>query len=174
MRCYSFTNFYLSSIQHPIQAGHARDAMWLQAMKTGAPEKYNLLKEWAADHKTQICLNGGDCDSLGELYLFLNDSRNEYPFDFFRESHGALNSALTAITVILPEKIYEAKAALMPSIRRERCAKTIESAYIELKTRYEKFPYSKEAWCQFERDFGKLSHWDCMLIDELSKYGMAK
>ncbi len=104
MRAYFFGNFYLSSIQQGIQAQHCTAEMFV---KYGAYKNaYDVLHQWAYEHKTSILLNGGDQEALVELWHLLRDEDNPYPWAKFEESKGALNEALTCVGIILPEEIY--------------------------------------------------------------------
>jgi hypothetical protein len=62
--------------------------------------------EWATDHKTTILLNGGMQSDLRDIISHFQKQDNPYPWEYFRESHDALNAALTNVSIVLPEKIY--------------------------------------------------------------------
>jgi len=64
-----------------------------------------MLWEWALNHKTMICLNGGmNCD-LNDTMELMKDNNN-YPWSYFKESEEALNNILTNIAIVLPKKIF--------------------------------------------------------------------
>lgn len=110
MRAYFFTNMYLSSIQHGIQAAHA-----LSEMYSKYDREFNegrTLHNWGATHKTIIILNGGGSYELNELCEFFYSVSNGYPWAFFTESEFSLNGALTCVGVILPERIYKTAEAV--------------------------------------------------------------
>ncbi len=106
MRCYSFTNYYLSDIQKGIQSGHSNVELSLLSKEQGV----DLFFEWAKNHKTVIILNGGNQAQLQTIYSQLIDlSQNgmNLPFAKFHEDEQSLNGALTSISIIVPEVIYE-------------------------------------------------------------------
>lgn len=97
MRLYSFVNMYLSGPHIGIQTAHAVAELFL---------KYHNNKDlalWAEDHKTIICLNGGD--SINMMTNLLDIEKMDYPCAPFFEK--GLSDALTAYAVILPEIIYK-------------------------------------------------------------------
>lgn len=104
-RCYTFGNMYLSSIQQGVQAAHAITEMFV---KQYAGSKNNsALIEWAAHHKTMVCLNGGMERDLKELAEIFGHSSNPYPWAKFVESDDALGGALTCVAIIVPSTIYD-------------------------------------------------------------------
>lgn len=105
MRCYHFSNMYLSSIQQGIQSAHAQMELFIK-YKNKTPEK-DILFDWAENHKTMIVLNGGYLSTMVEAVHFFNTPKNPYPFSTFYESEDALGGILTNIAIILPEKIYK-------------------------------------------------------------------
>ena len=71
MRCYTFGNFYFSSIQQGIQAAHSQ----MELFNKYIPHNFNdnrvadipqidMLWDWSNNHKTTICLNGGMTSDL--------------------------------------------------------------------------------------------------------------
>lgn len=111
MRIYTFTHFILSPIQQGIQASHAKDEMAAQ-FSNGKDEASLMYQDWLKNHKTHIALNGGNTQTLSELYAFLLDEENPYPWTRFREDDETLGGLMTSVAIVLPEKIYEASAAL--------------------------------------------------------------
>lgn len=120
-RCYTFNNFYLQGIQAGIQAAHSVTEMFAKAEYNkgnaiGDEEKnkadliQDTLYEWANNHKTMIVLNGGMQQDLHAL----NDQLVEIVYDLalpyatFRESQEALNGAMTSISVVVPDCLYNA------------------------------------------------------------------
>lgn len=111
MRCYHLCNMYLSPIQQGIQAAHAQMELFV---------KYNLhceegeqLYDWAENHKTMICLNGGFLSHMEDLKDFLDTiNTNTYPWSTFYEAEESLGGMLTNIAIVLPERIYECMAVL--------------------------------------------------------------
>jgi len=101
MRFYSAGNMYLSSIQQGIQAAHCVGEMALRIVGN----KY--VSEWLTEHKTLICVNGGNNAALFELHTLFTDARNPgYPVAHFREDEASLGGMLTSVGIIVPEKIY--------------------------------------------------------------------
>lgn len=112
-RCYHFGNFYLSSIQQGIQSAHAQ----MELFNKYCPNIYNdnsvtdtpaidMLFTWSTQHKTMICLSGGDNASLTEIANTLLCEDNIYPTAIFRESIDALNGVLTNVAIVLPLRIF--------------------------------------------------------------------
>ena len=66
----------------------------------------NLLWDWADRDKTVIVLNGGYQSSLQELCEKLKPLSGTYPWASFCEEQEALNGAMTAVAVVLPEYMY--------------------------------------------------------------------
>lgn len=125
MRAYFFGNFYLSSIQQGIQAGHCLGEMvvgygckpitppyfeFRQNVEIHAPQA-NMLATFLASHKTFILLNGGMQSDLQELAMFFKrgelDYDNMFPYGYFNEEKDALNESMTCVGIVLPKRIYE-------------------------------------------------------------------
>lgn len=112
MRFYSFTNFYLSSIQQGIQPGHAAVELFVKYGRVppnsrGTEWKKNeMLYDWAANHKTFICLNGGNHKGISDIAKFFDDKRNPCPFAVFYEDQQSLGGLMTSVGIVIPEKIY--------------------------------------------------------------------
>ncbi len=103
MRGYFFGNFYLSSIQQGIQATHALARMFSKYRFDNAVLP---IYDWVENHETLILLNGGDALALEDMTYVFNTDDNPYSWGYFNESKDALNSAITSVGIILPEKIY--------------------------------------------------------------------
>ena len=81
MRAYYFGNFYLSSIQQGIQAGHVTHELFVKYPDRHIPASQgDRLWEWAEHHKTMILLNGGMASRLMDTEHFLKDEDNPYPW----------------------------------------------------------------------------------------------
>ena len=111
MRYYGFTNMYLSSIQVGIQNAHClvnigREYDDTELTLSGVPA-YVDYADWADNHKTMICLNGGNQADLQELGHFFEDESNPYAWSCFYEDEQSLNGCLTCVGIILSERIYE-------------------------------------------------------------------
>lgn len=98
---------YMGGIHAGIQTAHAISAMW-RSYLPGDPvsSKLSQIKDWEDNHQTIICLSGGDHAALGDLLRLMEDETNPYPWCEFHESDAALNGALTAIVIVLPDKLY--------------------------------------------------------------------
>jgi hypothetical protein len=114
LRLYVFTNFYLSSIQHGIQAAHVCTEL-TSKYRMKKSRAALMLKSWEERDKTIIMLNGGMEKDLRESYNrieHLDNSRGmQYPFVCFFEEAGALHKlpAMTAWGIVLPRTVYLAK-----------------------------------------------------------------
>lgn len=109
LRCYTFTNYYLSPIQQGIQSAHSTVELFNKyLLKEGWVDGMaEQIKEWATEWKTMICLNGGNSYEVHNIYYFLNSlANNPYPFALFYESEEALNGMITSVAIILPERIF--------------------------------------------------------------------
>ena len=117
MRCYHFGNMYLSSIQQGIQSAHGQMELFNkyvpQTDEDAVPDElFTQLFDWSQNHKTMICLNAGDLYSMNEVYNFVNNSNNPYPYAKFNESADAMDGLMTNIAMVLPPKIYEVSKLL--------------------------------------------------------------
>lgn len=92
---------YLSSIQQGIQAAHCVAEM---LMKPFSEQRYQI-QDWALNHKTLVCLNGGNNASLTDLYNQLVGNP-KYPVAKFHEDEQSMDSMLTCVGIIVPEEIY--------------------------------------------------------------------
>lgn len=113
LRAYAFTNFYLSSIQHGIQAFHALHEMFVEYKPT---KKYDpaseMLYDWATYHKTMITLNGGNLDGLRKVWELVNNFGVDFPmvpFACFHEDMQSLGGIMTCVIIVLPASIYNAQ-----------------------------------------------------------------
>lgn len=109
LRCYTFTHFILSSIQQGIQSGHAsmelvNKYMVHEGWINGFAEQVN---DWIKNHKTMICLHGGNSATLEELLDFLQDENNPFPVTAFYEDEQTAKGLMTSVAIILPARIFE-------------------------------------------------------------------
>ena len=115
MRFYGFGNYYLSSLQQGLQAGHTISELFVKytpkqsGMTTGG---LHSIYTWARNHKTMVLLNGGNSKDLQNLYEFLESTCGQFPFAKFHEDEQSLNCALTYVGIILPSYIYDTAAAI--------------------------------------------------------------
>lgn len=112
MRLYSFTHSYLSDIQRGIQTAHLVGDMCCPKVYSNGID--NKAVEWAMQDKTIIVLNGGNCDSLQNIYYNLNDlTRNKLlrPYQVtlseFFEDDPSMSGMQTAVGIILPDIVYD-------------------------------------------------------------------
>lgn len=118
LRLYSFVNFYLSSIQQGVQTGHAAVDLvrkykssnnpYLQSAQ--AENKIDMVAEWADDNKTFIILNGGNRQNMQSIEEIVKSS--DLPWVSFYEDEQSMGGMLTAVAVILPEFIFNARPVI--------------------------------------------------------------
>lgn len=121
MRCYHFSNMYLSSIQVGIQSAHAQMEMFVkynphnidfnpETVDPVFQKSIKMLYKWAEHHKTMICLNAGFNSEMLNIKEILGSEENPYPWAAFYESEEAIGGLLTNIAIVLPEEVYSVKA----------------------------------------------------------------
>ena len=115
LRCYTFTHWMLRPIQQGIQSGHASmELVNKYLLEKGWINGYaEQVNDWIANHKTIICLNGGNSASLKDLYTFLDISEaNPFPYVNFYEDEESAEGMMTSIAIILPARIFDGAQAL--------------------------------------------------------------
>lgn len=105
MRFYAVGNMYLSSIQQGIQAAHCVAEM-MASENTNRDTTLSII-DWVHDHKTIICLNGGNNKSLNDFYDLVRYQR-QFPVAKFHEDDDSMAGMLTCVGIIVPENIYGA------------------------------------------------------------------
>lgn len=112
MRAYSFTNYYLSTIAQGIQPAHAINDLHIKYADESTERA--ILLDWSKNHKTMICLSGGDYQGVLDCYAILARVAPELqlPYGEFHEDERSLGGLMTSCVVIVPEWIYE-NAALI-------------------------------------------------------------
>lgn len=115
MRYYSFTNYYLSSIQQGIQPAHCIADTFIKYADESRQRA--VLLDWAANHKTMICLNGGHAGGIREIYGQLEQFGEalQLPFCKFHEDEESLDSTMTCAGIVVPEYLYEAAQTIRES-----------------------------------------------------------
>ncbi|QEQ95012.1 hypothetical protein pEaSNUABM56_00236 [Erwinia phage pEa_SNUABM_56] len=103
-RLYSIVNQYISGIHAGIQTAHAVHELFVKYPQ-GTNSATNLLWDWAVQDKTIIVLEGGYQSNLERIFE-LAKAVKSLPSAKFHEEQAALNGALTAITIVLPEYMY--------------------------------------------------------------------
>lgn len=168
MRFYGFGNYYLSSLQQGLQAAHCVADMFMkyQYSEDDVPSRKEFLLEWAGLHKTMVLLNGGNSSELHDLYGFLNDYDNPYPYIKFHEDEQSLNCALTYVSIVLPEKIYKT-AALVRNV--PEAITSVNSLTTFLSNQKFSDIISNDIEDTFE-----ISEWEHELIKRLNTYSLAK
>lgn len=115
MRFYSAGNFYLSSIQQGIQAFHCLGEMIIKYGARKETDEAHDLNNWIQNHKTLICVNGGNNHALNEFYALLTrEDAGSYPVAKFHEDEISMGGMLTCVGIVLPERLYDA-VWVMPS-----------------------------------------------------------
>lgn len=110
MRLYTFTNFYLSSIQQGIQPLHlvGNMAVRYHSGMHSASIAAERFFEWAEFHKTVICLNGGAHEHIAttfnELQFF--EQALHLPVGDFHEDQMSLGGIRTCCGIVVPADIY--------------------------------------------------------------------
>ncbi len=102
---YCVVNQYIAGIHAGIQSAHAISEMFLDYSQR-RNKAGNLLWDWVDLYKTVSVLNGGYQSSLQDLCQKLKPLSGTYPWASFCEEQEALNGAMTAVAVVLPEYMY--------------------------------------------------------------------
>ena len=164
MRFYSFTNWMLRPIQQGIQPGHA--AVELFVKYTDPDDVHNptqeMLWDWARNHKTFVCLNGGNNTDIYELDRFMQSQENPYPYAPFYEDPDSLGGLMTSVGIVLSPRMYDASAAL----RRYRGQ---EPFFSENHTGWNAVVINDDN----ESNFYEFSDWEKEMIERLSSAGLA-
>lgn len=106
LRAYALVNQYIAGIHAGIQTAHA--LMEMSSKYDGfCGEEPEMFEEWRDHHKTIIVLNGGYQQRIYEIMELWK--KCDFPYAHFCEEPDALNGALTAAVIILPEYIYAHK-----------------------------------------------------------------
>lgn len=104
LRAYSIVNQYIAGIHAGIQTAHAIHEMFIKYPKA-KDKASNFLWDWAVKDKTIIVLNGGYQQNMFKLIKLMEDV-DTLPNSYFCEEEEALNGALTAAAIVLPEYMY--------------------------------------------------------------------
>lgn len=152
MRFYGFGNYYLSSLQQGLQAGHVVGDLAAASISKGkVTKKGKTYFKWADKHKTMVLLNGGNSAMLQDLFerfQVLEENGMKLPYAKFHEDEQSLGGALTYVGIVVKKRYYEAAALL----RRSSDPVAFKAEKVE-----------KEGWKQWEVD----------LISELNNYSLA-
>jgi hypothetical protein len=113
-RCYVFSHFMLGPMAKGIQTLHSTVELFNKYIPNPSNDhyvedlQYDILFDWSLNHKTVISLNPGVSGDMDDLVYFLMSIENPYPWADFHEDEYSLKGLRTAVSLILPEKIYEA------------------------------------------------------------------
>lgn len=132
MRYYTFTNFMLSSIQQGIQPAHCVHETFVKYEEIAGPAR-DALWDWARNHKTMICLNGGNAQGIRDAYqqvLTFGEVLN-LPYCKFLEDRDSLDCSMTCCGIVVPANIYEG-AAVIRSTRDSSVLAELQLAGIAL------------------------------------------
>lgn len=146
MRCYHLGNFYLSSIQQGIQAAHVQHDMAIKYLTADSPTESHACSaedgyvEWATNHKTMILLNGGMASHLLDFEAFLKSESHGYAWASFREEVDALNSTITSVGIVLPEKMYNGNREIARMISQEKFGVPFKIGATEAKVNRQRDP----------------------------------
>ena len=109
MRAYTFTNFMLNSVAQGIQPGHCLNDL-LRNYQRNRPEGIArvIAEDWADNHKTMICLNGGNHAGIKFVWERLQEIGEilQLPYAKFHEDEDTLGGLMTCCGIIVPEEIY--------------------------------------------------------------------
>ena len=166
MRFYSFTNAnYMSQLQLGLQTAHCVADMATKYLMQVDNEAYD---DWAVNHKTIIILNGGNCAMLNELYNFMDDGRNPYPYTKFNEDEQSLAGAITCVGVVLPEEVYETARLI-----RNRTLYRPDSIGTNVTFSAVGDPLENERLCNLCNFYNSRDQWHDELFVRLNSCGMA-
>lgn len=104
-RLYSIVNQYISGTHAGIQTAHAMHEMFIKHPPQGSRNADELVWQWAVSDKTIIVLDGGYQSNLERIFELMQGCRS-LPSAKFHEEQAALNGALTAVCIVLPEYMY--------------------------------------------------------------------
>lgn len=115
MRAYFFTNFYLNTISQGIQPAHCIVRMMMKYNHSDNPhwKAAQVLNDWAENHETMICLNGGAHQDIEEIHQKIEKLGLELnlPVGSFSEDQYSLGGIKTCCGIVVPERIYNLAAS---------------------------------------------------------------
>ena len=182
MRNYTFSHRMLSPIQQIIQAQHATVEMfniyvWDESYDTRTPptkDEYDCgwsLYNWSRKHKTHIACTAGGSKEIKELWEVILSDDNNYPFANFYEDEDSLESLMTSIAIVLPEKIYE----MASLFKQRRIIKNTGGTYSTFNTH--SFIWSKEEineYSELMSQYGKFNDFEQWLVENLGNYPLVR
>jgi len=171
LRFYSFTNWMLRPIQQGIQPGHAAVDLFVKYSLYGkttadiiGERQREMLYDWATNWKTFICLNGGNNESVEEIYAFLHDEQNPYPYAPFHEDEASAAGMMTTVGIVLPERIFSTASLL----RRRELPAGVCYTYDRL-LEVHRFTFEEEGEIRVD----EFSEWEFELMQLLNKFSLA-
>lgn len=126
-RLYTFPHFMLSAMAKGIQTTHSTVELFnkyvphkgndytVDSNDNEVKDQFEILFDWSLNHKTEIMLNPGVSDNLDELLYKFQAPENFYPWAEFHEDESSLKGIMTAISIVLTEKIYNTSAIVRNS-----------------------------------------------------------
>jgi hypothetical protein len=106
MRIAIFSLSQLKQLHQGVQNVHSAVELFVKYANKDEPvAKYDMIMDWATNHKTAIVYDGGFAYKMKELETALLSS--PYPYALFHEDEETLYGILTSISMIIPAKIYE-------------------------------------------------------------------
>lgn len=109
LRAYALVNQYIAGIHAGIQTAHALMEL-VNKYEGPIPQSSTAVKnlrQWRNSDKTLIVLDGGYQKNIYAEMEVWNRVSRIYPSASFCEEQDALNGALTAAVIIVPEYIYK-------------------------------------------------------------------
>jgi hypothetical protein len=181
-RLYTFSHKMLSDTAKGIQALHSTVEMFntyvpnpnngdeVQVGDTPQNDPNSMLWRWSNIDKTSILLDGGFCDSLQELEAELIETKSIYPWASFREDES-LNKALTSISIVLTEKIYNTAADIRAKVIDFNNGKIKVLNWEEYNNSFNLYEYEEKVIRYME--YGSFSNIEQKLVLLLSKSRLA-
>ena len=176
-RLYTFSHFMLSPMAKGIQTLHSTVELFNKYVPnpgnndevtvTDDLEKdaNSILWDWSLNHKTVISLNPGVSGDLEDLVYFLEDPENFYPWADFSEDEYSLKGVRTAVSIVLPEKIYNTSSLY----RTKNLKINIETG------RFDIIDYERTTTEELEmlHNYGKFNSFEFELVQILFQYRLA-
>jgi hypothetical protein len=106
------------------------------------------------NHKTMVCLSGGNNAALKEIRDLFKNETNSYPWSSFYEDEQSLSGILTSIAIVLPDSIYDTASKL-----RSKELQIVDNNIV----------VDKE-----DLYYGELTDFQVNLIQKLNSCGLAK
>lgn len=178
-RCYIFPHFMLSNIAKGIQSSHAIVNMFnkyvphrgnnykVSSKDDIEKDPFEMLFDWSFNYKTEIMLNPGVSGDLEELLFLLQDEENFYPWAEFYEDEYSLKGIMTAISIVIPEKIYNTASYIRTKnfvfdIDNFGLVKCLDTSKTDIET------------LQLIESYGRFNNFEMELVKRLSYYRLAQ